>query len=92
MFHYVDREDFTGLNHTLNITELPLVQCIMVNVSSDAIVNAIETFDLHLTTDDLAVSLVEPSIQEITIINTDGKLYSVLNHSVMTLFLLFGSC
>ncbi len=52
---------------------LPSEMCVQVLVDEDNLVEADETFQLVLFSDDLAVLLVEPNTTEVTIINTDGK-------------------
>ncbi len=52
---------------------LPSEMCVQVLVDEDNLVEADETFQLVLFSDDPAVLLVEPNTTEVTIINTDGK-------------------
>lgn len=47
--------------------------CVTVQVFADGLVEANETLQLQLATDDTAILLVDPITTEITIINSDGE-------------------
>lgn len=65
--------DYIGLTQNeVLITSSPSSECLVVSVFEDTLVEADETFLVQLTTDDRAVSLVQPNFTEVTIINTDG--------------------
>jgi hypothetical protein len=47
--------------------------CVNVTVIEDGIVEMEETLQLHLSSEDPAILLVEPFVAEITINNSDSK-------------------
>lgn len=57
----------------MSFDDTEVMICTNVSVSQDGLVEMDETLQLHLTTDDVAVILVEPFIADITIINSDGE-------------------
>lgn len=48
--------------------------CVNVSVQEDNLVEATEEFHLFLTSNDSAIQVIEPSVLEMSIINSDGEI------------------
>lgn len=66
--------DYAALDQVVIVfPSSPSVECVNVSVLVDGVVEAEERLRLTLTTNDTAISVGQPDMAEVVIINTDGK-------------------